>query len=344
MFVHRMPARLAAACVACASLAACWLTASVTGLRAGSSEPDAGADAPGDVAVDAPRDAAADAMCQPGCRASGAHDSCASVLVPGGTFDRDYDGVDHKDPSHPSFVSDFRLDAYEITVGRFRRFVDAYPANQPAAGSGKDPNDPLDPGWDIAWTSRLPPNGAALRAAVSCDPSHQTWTDTPGDNETKPMNCVTWLEAFAFCIADGGRLPTMAEWNYAAAGGSEQRVYPWSSPPNSNGVDGDYAVYAHPAGPLAAGSRSTKGDGRWGHADLAGNVNEWLIDWTSPTAYVDPCSDCAQFTYDASSNKLWRGGAYDDTDTSNLHASGNQGSDIASRQAGVGARCARPAR
>ncbi len=48
-----------------------------------------------------------------------------------------------------------------------------------------------------------------------------------GSNENQPINCVTWYEAFAFCISDGGYLPTAAEWNYAAAGGSDQRAYPF---------------------------------------------------------------------------------------------------------------------
>jgi hypothetical protein len=56
-----------------------------------------------------------------------------------------------------------------------------------------------------------------------------TWTDTVGPNENLPMNCVPWYKAFAFCVWDGGRLPTEAEWNYAATGGNEQRKYPWGS-------------------------------------------------------------------------------------------------------------------
>jgi formylglycine-generating enzyme required for sulfatase activity len=54
-------------------------------------------------------------------------------------------------------------------------------------------------------------------AALKCQ-MVPSWTDTAGANEALPMNCLTWYAAFAFCVWDGGFLPTEAEWNYAATG------------------------------------------------------------------------------------------------------------------------------
>lgn len=54
-----------------------------------------------------------------------------------------------------------------------------------------------------------------------------TWTDNPGAQENFPMACVEWPTAYAFCLWDGGRLPTEAEWEFAAAGGDQNRLYPW---------------------------------------------------------------------------------------------------------------------
>jgi formylglycine-generating enzyme required for sulfatase activity len=265
------------------------------------------------------------------------------LLVPGGTFDRSYDGVDFKDPNYPATVDDFYLDKYEITVGRFRQFVNAGMGTQtkpPAAGAGVHPLI-AGSGWNSAWNTNLKANTAALTTAMKCNSSYQTWTDTAGSNESRPQNCIDWYEAFAFCAWDGGRLATEAEWNYAAAGGSEQRAYPWSNPPTSTTIDDSYAVYC--GGSCSStqnvGSKSPKGDGKWGHSDLAGNVWEWTLDWyVSP--YQTPCSNCADLI-DASCRVVRGGGFGFGNLASSLPSAYRNYGGPGNHDPTVGSRCAR---
>jgi formylglycine-generating enzyme required for sulfatase activity len=246
------------------------------------------------------------------CGPNANENCCLSPVVLGGTYNRG------NDATAPATVSDFRLDRFEITVGRFRSFVNGYPANKPVAGAGAHPLIP-NSGWQSAWDTNLPSTKAGLTASPNCDPNttdKPTWTDTPGANENKPLNCIDWRVAFAFCAWDRGRLPTEAEWNYAAAGGSEQREYPWSNPPSSVDIDISYTVFqcesdgmtgCSLADILHVGSKSPKGDGRWKQADLGGGVFEWTMD-NLLFPYAVPCVDCANIGADFA--RLIRGGGW----------------------------------
>jgi sulfatase modifying factor 1 len=246
-------------------------------------------------------------------------DCCHSIPVPGGGFERSCDEECRNNCERPeqgfrANISRFSLDAFEVTVGRLRRFVDVYPASKPAPGTGNNPRNVEDTGWDaVAWDSNLPGTRDELRTMLlggAClGPT--TWTEDIGANENKPANCVSWYLAQAFCIWDGGRLPTQAEWNFVAAGGEEERAYPWSVPPESTTISSTYAVYASSA-PAGVGLLEA-GQGKWGHYDLAGNVAEWVFD-VYETCYRTPgqCNDCGYAPMNAQLKTL-RGGGYLDT-------------------------------
>ena len=240
---------------------------------------------------------------------AGTVNCCRAYEVPGGSFKRDFDNVDYTDDSYDATVSTFLLDAFEVTVDRFRKFVDVYPNIGIEAGDGKAPHISEDQGWQDSFP--LPPTAEALKAELNC--SGTTWTDNPGAADgTHPINCVSFFVAYAFCVWDGGRLPTEAEWNYAAAGGNEQRAYPWSSPAVDTSIDATRAYYEQLEGPpLTVGSRPL-GKGRWEHQDLAGNVYEWTLDaFVSPYESTD-CDDCLQAT--DTGVRAIRGGAFNSYD------------------------------
>ena len=248
---------------------------------------------------------------------------CTSPEVTGDTYYRTYDLDALGDVilaadggptalADPATVSSFRLDKYLVTVGRFRQFQAAWNAGyMPPAGSGKHTHlnggsgltatgGGYEPGWVTTDDSRIAPTDSNLL----CDPAFSTWTSVAGSQEDLPINCVTWQEAYAFCIWDGGFLPSEAEWEYAAAGGSQQREYPWGntdpqfSPEPSQYVSDFGDVPSGAQEPPAPVGTAPLGAGLFGQLDLTGPVFQWNLDWLAP--YVDPCVDCADMTRAAS--------------------------------------------
>jgi formylglycine-generating enzyme required for sulfatase activity len=247
---------------------------------------------------------------------------CTSLEVPGGTFNRTFtnSGSGATGLLDPATVSGFQLDKYSVTVGRFRAFVNAWNGGNgwtPSQGSGKHihlnggrgladsgARGAYEPGWQAADTANIAPTNSNLACDLAdAGAKFATWTPSPGNNEKLPINCVNWWEAYAFCIWDGGFLPSEAEWEYAAAGGSQLREYPWGSTPA--GTASQYAIYGcyyNSSSPdagvcsgvtnLAPVGTATMGAGAWGQLDLEGDVWQWTLDWYYGF-YVNPCTDCA---------------------------------------------------
>jgi len=226
---------------------------------------------------------------------------CDAKLVTGGEFGmgRSNDGPDMcpteylcyaaEQPEHTVTVSSYWLDAFEVTVGRFRKFFDEYDGHPPKVGSGAHPRIKSS-GWQKDWNNELPWSQEELRKTLNCDDNRQTWSDEPSDDEERPINCVSWYVAFAFCVWDGGRLPTEAEWEYAAAGGSENRLYPWGDETPEPVDPGAVEV---PPGQVGGEPEHA---GLYGQYDIVGGVNEFVLDsydihWYE--ADEAACQDCA---------------------------------------------------
>jgi len=219
----------------------------------------------------------------------------------------------------PATVAAFRLDKYLVTVGRFAQFVTAWSSGwRPLAGSGKHAHlnggnglttgasaEDYEPGWRSTDNLQVAPTVANL----DCQSGFSTWSNAAN----LPINCVNWFEAYAFCIWDGGFLPSEAEWELAAAGGSQQLEYPWGA--TAPGTSNEYAIYGchFPSGSttcsgvtnIAPVGTATLGAGVWGQLDLAGEQWQWTADFYN--SYTTPCTDCASFT--ASTGRVARGGS-----------------------------------
>ncbi|MGH7439788.1 MAG: formylglycine-generating enzyme family protein [Polyangiaceae bacterium] len=312
----------------------------------------------------------------PSCQASGPgltdcgptnESCCTSPEVPGGTYYRTYTNSGNGPASEwdPATVSGLRVDKYLVTVGRYKQFVSAWDGGAgwlPAAGSGKhahlngglgiadapneDAGQVYEPGWMAADNDNVAPTDANLGACGTWS----TWSAS--DNSNLPINCLNWYEAYAFCIWDGGFLPSEAELEYVAAGGSQQLQYPWGS--TGPGTDNQYSIYGcyYPSGSPDASSSSctgatyvapvgtaTKGIGLWGQFDLAGNMLEWSLDeWNASN--VNPCVDCAYLSATYNIYRALRGACFAST-VSSLAATFRGWDDPSTRISINGVRCAR---
>lgn len=240
--------------------------------------------------------------CAGGLTCSDCLSCCERILVPGGMFD------EQNIPMQPTKVSPFFLDTFEVTVGRFRKFVDAYPGSTPVIGAGAHPSI-SGTGWRENWNVQLPTTRAEFVSRLKCsDGWRDAWTDTPGANENLPVGCVNWYEMFAFCAWDGGRLPTVAEWECAGTGCGEARKYPWGdAPPDATlAIFNPMGLSVPTLGVANVGSRIL-GNAKWGHRDMAGNVSEWVFDTDSSVAY--PCVDCITLGDDPKFDRVTHGGS-----------------------------------
>ncbi len=165
----------------------------------------------------------------------------------------------------------------------------------------------------------------AQYGSVGCE----QWSSEPD----QPRNCVRWIEARNFCDERGARLPTEAEWEYAARG-PNGLVYPWGNTYSADYVLGaDNPVYDNQTAPVGSISQGAS----WVAAlDMSGNVWEW----TSSLYRNYPYSSDHEDITDVRSTRVLRGGSFGDT-SSILRSMNRFGNSPVSGFSGAGFRCAR---
>jgi hypothetical protein len=158
------------------------------------------------------------------------------------------------------------------------------------------------------------------------------WSSAPN----QPRNCVSWFEARDFCESRGGRLPTEAEWEYAARG-PDNLIYPWG-----NSFAAENVVYSQNSGGTSAVVGSRPLGASWvGAYDMVGNLGEWTnsLFQNYPYDRNDDRESIADTRRETS--RVWRGGGFGDHEwflrTSNRYRGGQGGTD---RYGGF--RCVRP--
>jgi formylglycine-generating enzyme required for sulfatase activity len=179
-------------------------------------------------------------------------------------------------PAHQVTLHGYCIDRTEVTTERYRACV--------AKGHCSVPNP------NVAWPKIRELERKAYKGLCNY----------PGKARgNQPINCVTWVQASAYCKAQNARLPTEAEWEYAARG-PQARLYPWGdeeptakhlnacgkecvtwSTSKSLGLttlypQGDGFAVLAPVGRFALGRSS------FGLDDMAGNAAEWVSDFYGP--------------------------------------------------------------
>ena len=256
------------------------------------------------------------------------------IDVPGGKFYMGSDDdLDLEKPAHRVSIGRFCMDRFEVTTADYKACSDRGECKRASrtnewAGITDGERKAFDPLCNIREADSL---------------------------GRHPINCVTWEMAQTYCAWQDKRLPTEAEWEFAARG-PDGRKYPWGDEEPSalflnacgkecvawerkNHVeegamfDGDDGwVHTAPVGSFP------KGASRYGVEDVVGNVWEWVADWHAPYAaddQVDPHGP------KEGEKRVMRGGAWNGAYDAWVRPTFRFGADPANKSYGVGFRCAR---
>ena len=260
------------------------------------------------------------------------------VRIPGGSFwmgSPEGEGDADEHPQRRVSLSAYCIDRTEVTVAAYSRCVSSG-ACRPAPTT-------------VQWSGLS-------------DADRTLWSEacTAGRSgmDNHPINCVDWSMATEFCQSQGARLPTEAEWEYAARGGDGRR-YPWGndtpSPSLLNACGSECAAWGRARGrtfrtmfggddgwaTTAPVGSYPGGASPFGLMDMAGNVWEWVSDWYSATYPPSETSDPRGAQ--SGDTRVLRGGSWSGNDVAGVRAA-DRGRDAPSlRYYSLGFRCARGA-
>lgn len=236
------------------------------------------------------------------------------VFIPGGSFQMGGDNEQaSKDeyPKHTVTVKAFWMDETEVTNAQFKKFIDAtgYITTAERKPDWEELKKTLPPG------TPKPPDSVMIAASlvfrqstgvVNLDDYNQWWAWVAGTNwkhpqgpnssiigkENYPVVQVSWDDAMAYCKWAGKRLPTEAEWEFAARGGLVNNIYPWGNEPvnagkpKANSWEGKFPYNNEKRdGYVTSGPVKTFVPNGYGLYDMAGNVWEWCADWYNNEYY-----------------------------------------------------------
>jgi formylglycine-generating enzyme len=243
------------------------------------------------------------------------------ALLPEGDFlmgseARDAYPDDGEGPVRHVRVSSFRMDAFAVTNADFGRFVDESGYVTEAERLG----------WSLVFAG-LVPAGVQPRTGVGRAPwwrqiEGADWRHPEGpsssidEREAHPVVHVTWNDAHAYAAANGKRLPTEAEWEYAARGGLEGEPYPWGAELEPGGEhrmnvwQGTFPrVNSLADGYYGTCPVDTFLPNGYGLFNMSGNTWEWCADWFSRTFHSRDRRTNPRGP-DGGTHKAARGGSY----------------------------------
>ena len=238
------------------------------------------------------------------------------VWIPAGIFEMgasesDAMALSHEKPKHTVKVDGFYMDETEVTNAQFSRFIDAtaYVTTAERPVDWDLIKSQLPPGTPKPNDSLLKPGSLLFKKTEQSVPNlydfSQWWRWSIGANwkqphgkgssiigrENHPVVHISFEDALSYCQWAGRRLPTEAEWEYAARGGKKNKIYFWGNLSNSlskyvNSWEGEFPVNNTQAdGFEKSAPVKTYPPNDFGLYEISGNVWEWTSDWYNINYY-----------------------------------------------------------